>query len=66
LQQLAHRLAGSFALYGFRWASGHCQYIEREAGHLDQKTVENHLTLLRQHLTNVPIRFIDLSDGNNQ
>jgi CheY-like chemotaxis protein/signal transduction histidine kinase len=66
LQQLAHRLAGSFALYGFRWASGHCQYIERESENLDQETIENYLTLLRQHLTNVPVRFIDLSDGSSQ
>jgi PAS domain S-box-containing protein len=65
LQQLAHRLAGSFALYGFRWASNHCQYIEREANHLDQESIEKHLALLRQHLRDAPVQFVDLTAGGN-
>lgn len=65
LQQLAHRLAGSFALYGFRWASSHCQFMEREAEHLDQVSIEKHLALLRQHLREVPVQFVDLTAGGD-
>lgn len=66
VQQLAHRLAGSFALYGFRWASGHCQYIEREAEQLEPETIEQHLALLSRHLTDIPVHFVDLSTAGNQ
>jgi PAS domain S-box-containing protein len=65
LRQLAHRLAGSFALYGFRWAASQCQRIEHDADHLDQMTVEEQLTLLRHHLGNVVVHFVDLANRNN-
>ncbi len=66
LRQLAHRLAGSFALYGFRWAASHCKIIEREADRLDRGDIEEHLALLRHHLGNAPVRFVDLTAGNDQ
>jgi signal transduction histidine kinase/DNA-binding NarL/FixJ family response regulator len=65
LRQLAHRLSGSLALYGFRWAASHCQIIEREADRLGRAAIEEHLALLRHHLGNVPVRFVDLSDDSN-
>jgi CheY-like chemotaxis protein/HPt (histidine-containing phosphotransfer) domain-containing protein len=60
VRQLAHRLAGSFALYGFRWAGKHCQQIERDAAVLEPGAQHEQLTRLRLHLRNVTIRFIDL------
>lgn len=66
LRQLAHRLAGSFALYGFRWAASHCKIIEREADRLDRNDIEEQLALLRHHLGNVPVRFVDLTAGGDQ
>jgi PAS domain S-box-containing protein len=61
LRQLAHRLAGSFALYGFRWAASHCKIIEREVDCLDQSVIQEHLTLLHHHLGNVPVRFVNIT-----
>jgi PAS domain S-box-containing protein len=66
LQQLAHRLAGSFALYGFRWAAGHCQLIEREAERLDPVAIREHLDVLYDHLGNVPVCFVELTAGGGQ
>ena len=66
LRQLAHRLAGSFALYGFRWAARHCQIIEREADRLDADAIEEQLDMLCHHLGNVPIRFVDLTTDEVQ
>jgi CheY-like chemotaxis protein len=66
LRQLAHRLSGSFALYGFRWAASHCKLIEREADSLSRDSIEEHLDMLRHHLGNVPVRFVDLTAGNAQ
>jgi PAS domain S-box-containing protein len=66
LRRLAHRLAGSFALYGFVWAAGHCKIIEREADRMGRDGIEEHLSLLGHHLGNVPVRFVDLTAGNGQ
>jgi CheY-like chemotaxis protein len=63
VRQLAHRLSGSFALYGFRWAAGHCRLIEHEADSLSRDKIEERLALLRHHLGNVPVRFVDLAAG---
>jgi len=55
LERLAHKLAGSFALYGFRWASDQARAIEDcsagEAGWLGQ------VAELAHHLANVQIRY---------
>jgi HPt (histidine-containing phosphotransfer) domain-containing protein len=66
LRQLAHRLAGSFALYGFRWAASHCKLIEREAESLGRDDIEEHLAMLRHHLGNVPVHFVDLTADDGQ
>jgi CheY-like chemotaxis protein/signal transduction histidine kinase/HPt (histidine-containing phosphotransfer) domain-containing protein len=57
LRTLAHRLGGSFALHGFRWAAHACQRIEqavREPGHEGVREV---LAALRTHLGTVEIGF---------
>ncbi|MES2295771.1 MAG: response regulator [Pseudomonadota bacterium] len=64
LRQLAHRLAGSFALYGFRWAGSHCQFIEREVGRMERAALQEQLALLGAHLTRVTIRFVDMAAGS--
>ena len=55
LKRLAHKLAGSFALYGFRWASDQARAIENategEAGFLAQ------VAALAHHLDHVQIRY---------
>jgi two-component system response regulator BaeR len=66
LRQLAHRLSGSFALYGFRWAASHCKHIEREADCFVPDAIEEGLALLRHYLANVPVRFVDLTTGSGQ
>ena len=66
VRKLAHRLTGSFALYGFRWAADHCKIIEREAEGLGQNGIEERLASLRHHLRTVPIIFADLSAGSAQ
>jgi len=54
-KRLAHRLAGSFALYGFRWAAAESKALERDAdgdtGDLILRTAA-----LRKHLDQVKIR----------
>ncbi len=64
VRQLAHRLSGSFALYGFKWAANHCQHIERDADDFDSERAEAQLTLLQHHLGNVAVQFIDLASRN--
>lgn len=64
VRQLAHRLSGSFALYGFRWAASHCKLIEHEADSLSRDKIGERLALLRHHLGSVPVRFVDLTAGD--
>ena len=56
-RKLAHKLAGSFALYGFAWASAQSRAIETaaagEAGWLAQ------IAELGHHLGHVEIRYSD-------
>jgi HPt (histidine-containing phosphotransfer) domain-containing protein len=56
LRRLAHRAAGSFGLYGFRWASDQCRRIEREAEGADRARLEGLLAALQRHLETVEIR----------
>ena len=59
LRKLAHRLAGSFTLYGFEWAGAHCRMIEVEAATLSAETIETHLLKLKRHLEDVRIDFAE-------
>ena len=57
LRRIAHRLAGSFALHGFRWAAHCCQQIEHAPGDADPPQLEAQLGALRRHLETVRITF---------
>jgi two-component system response regulator BaeR len=55
-KRVAHRLAGSFALYGFKWAAAQCKMLEREserdAGDLSARlaSVRSHIDTVRIHV----------------
>jgi len=54
----AHRLAGSFALYGFAWAAAHCRAIENDALDGDPRDLESRVAAVRAHLDSVSIEFV--------
>ena len=56
LRRLAHRLAGSFGLYGFRWAAHQCHRVEREAEHAERAQLAGMLQALRRHLETVDVQ----------
>jgi two-component system response regulator BaeR len=58
LRQAAHKLAGSFALYGFRWASEQCRWIESNHAQVAAERVHALAGELQAHLDTVEIRFI--------
>jgi CheY-like chemotaxis protein/HPt (histidine-containing phosphotransfer) domain-containing protein len=58
-RRLAHRLAGSFGLYGFRWASDQSRRIERDAENGDAGLLLEWLIGLRRHLDTVDVRVAD-------
>lgn len=62
LRRSAHQLAGSLGLYGFRWASEQCRWIEHNAAHVEAARVEELAGQLEAHLETADIRFIDI-DG---
>jgi len=53
---VAHRLAGSFALYGFKWAAAESRALERDAAGGDIETLGARAKRLREHLNTVTIR----------
>jgi PAS domain S-box-containing protein len=55
-RRLAHRLAGSFALYGFKWASQESKVLEREAPDGKVEDLVRRTAKLREHLDAVKIR----------
>lgn len=57
LRRIAHRLAGSFALHGFRWAAHCCQQIEHAPAEADPLQLEAQLGALRRHLETVRVTF---------
>lgn len=54
---LAHRLAGSFALYGYRWAAAAAQRIEHGADGLAADELARALAELLDHLDTAEVRF---------
>lgn len=54
---LAHRLAGSFALYGFHWAAAAAQGIEQGADTLAADALQEALAELLEHLDTAEVRF---------
>jgi PAS domain S-box-containing protein len=55
-KRLAHKLAGSFNLYGFRWAALQCRALERAAPALDAAELARGVEALHAHLDMVKVR----------
>jgi PAS domain S-box-containing protein len=58
-RRLAHKLAGSFSLYGFKWAAGQCRLIERAAPLGDAAELNGRLDAVRRHLDSVRLNFVE-------
>jgi len=56
-RRLAHRLAGSFALYGFRWAAAQSRLLERDALEGKAAKLAARTAALQEHLDTVTIRI---------
>jgi CheY-like chemotaxis protein len=56
LRKLAHRLAGSFALYGFQWAAAQSRSLERDAPSDDAADLAARVEALGSHLDSVRVR----------
>jgi PAS domain S-box-containing protein len=57
VRRIAHQLAGSFALYGFGWASERSRWLERHFTEVAPAGVAAWSSELRRHLDTVDIRF---------
>jgi HPt (histidine-containing phosphotransfer) domain-containing protein len=60
LRRAAHQLAGSFGLYGFRWASEQCRWIENNFESVDAVQLDAVSDRLDSHLAGAEIRFVTL------
>jgi len=56
-KRLAHRLAGSFALYGFRWAAQQCRAIESHSAGAPVAELLARIAAVREHLGAAKVRF---------
>jgi HPt (histidine-containing phosphotransfer) domain-containing protein len=56
-KRVAHRLAGSFALYGFKWAATQCKMLERESER-NADALAARLSAVRAHLDTVRIHVV--------
>jgi PAS domain S-box-containing protein len=56
-KRLAHRLAGSFALYGFKWAAIQAKALERDAAEGEAGELAARTAVIRGHLDTVYIRI---------
>jgi PAS domain S-box-containing protein len=57
LRRCAHRLAGSFALYGFAWAAAQCRALEHDAQDGGERSLEERVAAVRAHLDCVTIDY---------
>jgi CheY-like chemotaxis protein len=55
VRRIAHKLAGSFALYGFAWAADHCKRLERDAASAELEQLGTMTAALRDHLDKVAV-----------
>jgi PAS domain S-box-containing protein len=62
VRRTAHQLAGSFALYGFLWASDQCRWIERNFSDVAPGRVGELARELGTHLDTVEIRWASEAD----
>jgi PAS domain S-box-containing protein len=58
-RRLAHKLAGSFSLYGFKWACAQCRLIERTAAEDDPLELADKVASVRGHLDSAELRFVE-------
>jgi PAS domain S-box-containing protein len=58
VRRLAHRMAGSFGLYGFEWAAERCREIEMQAGQLAADALQQRIDALRRHLDAAEARIV--------
>ncbi|MBI3149136.1 MAG: response regulator [Betaproteobacteria bacterium] len=56
LRQLAHKLKGSFGMYGFKWAAQICRELEDKHRSADLKLLALQVDALDQHLAHVKVR----------
>jgi PAS domain S-box-containing protein len=61
-RRLAHRLAGSFALYGFHWAAQQARSLERDAAEGEAADLAARVAAVLEHLGAVEIRFGSAGD----
>jgi CheY-like chemotaxis protein/drug/metabolite transporter superfamily protein YnfA len=57
VRRIAHQLSGSFALYGFEWASAEARRIEKDAQTLGTTEIAERASVLLSHLKTVRIHF---------
>jgi HPt (histidine-containing phosphotransfer) domain-containing protein len=55
-RRLAHKLAGSFALYGFKWAGAQCRALQDAAAQGEPADLARRVKAVRSHLDNVVIQ----------
>ena len=55
LRRAAHKLAGSFALYGFDWAAGQCRALERDAASGERAELARTIAAVRDHIDRVEV-----------
>jgi CheY-like chemotaxis protein len=60
LRRVAHQLAGSFGLYGFRWASEQCRWLERNFQEMDADRLQEMASRLQAHLDTAEIQFVEM------
>jgi PAS domain S-box-containing protein len=58
LRRTTHQLAGSFGLYGFKWASDQCRWIEKNFADVDAVRLDDIAGRLDAHLDTADIRFV--------
>ena len=58
-RRLAHKLAGSFALYGFKWAAAQCRVLEQTAEGGDRDELTERIEFVRRHLESAQVRFVE-------
>jgi len=56
-KKLAHKLAGSFSMYGFKWAAAECHALERAAVKDEPGELARRVAALRAHLDSVQMRW---------
>jgi CheY-like chemotaxis protein len=61
VRRAAHKLAGSFALYGFAWAAGQSREIERDALAGEGDRLDAMIVALRDHL-DLQARELEIAD----